>query len=212
LSKEKKVLLVGPLNSAGVGGMLEEMKVWSKALKLANCNISVFSMFNANPYFGDIPVFESLDLISPFFLTKKIRKIALRIWGSTPFKKRRDGFYLSKNWNSFANRFDHIILFITDSSKERLIFESSIKAKIAIRFTGTLGDFTNLKKDQKLAVKENRKYVFHAPALLFGFQPSIPTYFVDQTALFEEDLLQIPISSSISTFAMIGLFMQVKQV
>lgn len=212
MSQGKKILLVGPLNSAGVGGRLEEMKVWVRALRLADCEVSVFSMFNANSYFGPVPVYESIDLITPFSLPAAIRKTVLRIWASKPFKKQRDNFYLSKSWNSFSGKFDHIVLFITDSSKERLIFESPSKATIAIRFTGTLGDFTNLKTDQTLQFTAYRKYVFHAPELLFGFKSSIPTFFVDQTALAEKELLDLPITSSISTFAMIGLFMEVKQV
>jgi hypothetical protein len=101
LSHAKKILLVGPLNAAGVGGRLEEMKVWAKALSLADCEVSVFSMFNANPYFGSIPVYESLDIIIPFSPKSLLGKLALRIWGSKPFKKYRDNFYLSRKWESF---------------------------------------------------------------------------------------------------------------
>ncbi len=210
--KGKKILLVGPLNAAGVGGRLEEMKVWANALRLADCEVSVFSMFNANSYFGSIPVYESLDILTPFSPKSLLGKLALRIWGSKPFKKHRDNFYLSRKWESFSTRFDHIILFITDSSRERLIFESSYHPSVVIRFTGTIFDFTNIKRDEFLSFKFNRKYVFHDPALLFGYSPAIPTAFVDQTAIEEEKLLQIPITSSLATFAMIGLFMEVKQV
>jgi glycosyltransferase involved in cell wall biosynthesis len=212
LIKGKKILLVGPLNAAGVGGRLEEMKVWANALTFADCEVSVFSMFNANSYFGSIPVYESLDILSPFSLKSLLRKLALRIWGSKPFKRHRDNFYLSRKWESFSTRFDHIILFITDSSKERLIFESSSQTSVLIRFTGTIFDFTNLNRDAGLSSLPYRKYVFHDSALLFDYSPAIPTHFIDQTALEEEKLLQIPITSSLATFAMIGLFMEVKQV
>ncbi|WP_339704681.1 glycosyltransferase family 4 protein [Algoriphagus aquimarinus] len=210
--KGKKILLVGPLNAAGVGGRLEEMKVWANALILADCEVSVFSMFNANSYFGSIPVYESLDILTPFSPKSLLGKLALRIWGSKPFKRHRDNFYLSRKWESFSTRFDHIILFITDSSRERLIFESSSQTSVLIRFTGTIFDFTNLKRDAGLISLPYRKYVFHDPALLFGYSPAIPTHFVDQTVIEEEKLLQIPITSSLATFAMIGLFMEVKQV
>ncbi|TXE08777.1 glycosyltransferase family 4 protein [Algoriphagus aquimarinus] len=210
--KGKKILLVGPLNAAGVGGRLEEMKVWANALTLADCEVSVFSMFNANPYFGSIPVYESLDILTPFSSKSLLGKLALRIWGSKPFKRHRDNFYLSRKWESFSTRFDHIILFITDSSRERLIFESSSQTSVLIRFTGTIFDFTNLKRDAGLSSLPYRKYVFHDPALLFDYSPAISTHFVDQTAIEEEKLLQIPITSSLATFAMIGLFMEVKQV
>lgn len=212
MSKGKKILLVGPLNSEGVGGRLEEMKVWANALRLAECEVSVFSMFNANPYFGSVPVYESIDIFLPIASRSSFRKLALRIWGSKPFKKRRNNFYLSKKWESFSSRYDHIVLFITDSSKERSIFESSSLASVLIRFTGTISDFSNIQNDADLGFLHNRKYIFHDPALLFGYKPVIPAYFVDQTALAEKKLLQIPISSALATFAMIGLFMEVKQV
>tara|TARA_R110002072_G_scaffold30097_2_gene94354 strand:+ start:82806 stop:83903 length:1098 start_codon:yes stop_codon:yes gene_type:complete len=212
LIKAKKILLVGPLNAAGVGGRLEEMKVWANALKRAGCEVSVFSMFNANSYFGTSSVYESIDILTSISSSSPVRKLALRIWGSKPFKKQRDNFYLSKKWESFSNTFDHIILFITDSSRERLIFESPSDTSVLLRFTGTIFDFTNLKRDAGLSSLPFRKYVFHDPALLFGYSPVIPTHFVDQTAIEEEKLLQIPITSSVITFAMIGLFMEVKQV
>lgn len=212
MSKGKKILLVGPLNSDGIGGRLEEMKVWANALRLAECEVSIFSMFNAYPYFGPVPVYESIDIFSPIPSKSPFRKLALRIWGSKPFKKRRDNFYLSKKWESFSSRFDHIVLFITDSSRERLIFESASLASVLIRFTGTLSNFSNLQRDADLGSLHNRKYIFHDPILLFGNKPAIPTYFVDQTAIEEKKLLQIPITSSLTSFAMIGLFMEIKQV
>ncbi|MEB2779617.1 glycosyltransferase [Algoriphagus sp. C2-6-M1] len=212
MSEGKKILLVGPLNADGVGGRLEEMKVWANALRHASCEVSVFTMFNAQAYFGSIPVYESIDVLARISSNSPLRKFALRIWASKPFKKQRDKFYLSKEWEIFSNHFDHIILFITDSSRERLIFESSSQTSILLRFTGTIFDFTNLKRDAGLISLPFRKYVFHDPALLFGYKPDIPTCFVDQTAIEEKKLLQIPIASSVTTFAMIGLFMEVKQV
>lgn len=212
MSQRKKILLIGPLNSAGVGGRLEEMKVWANALRLADCNVSVFSMFNAHPYFGSIPVYESIDILTPLSSYPLLRKLLLRVWGSKLFKKLRDNFYFSEKWESFSNKFDHIVLFITDSSRERLIFDSPSLASVFIRFTGTISNFSNLNRDAHRSSVLNRKYIFHDPALLFGFKPAIPTYFVDQTAISEIELLQIPVSTSITTFAMVGLFMEVKQV
>lgn len=210
----KKVLLVGPLNQDGVGGRLEEMKVWAKSLNDFGAQVEVFTRFNSGPFFGIIPVKESVDLVFrtwPFKINL-FKKIFLRIWGSTILKSKRDVFFKSEIWNRFVNEFDHVILFINDSSSERAIFESSLNHRVFIRYTGILRSFEMLKMDGVKLDPNSRSYIFHDKNLLKYFTPTLPCYFVDQTAIQEKRLLDIPINSECKTFAMIGLFMDVKQI
>lgn len=211
---KNKVLVVGPLNKDGVGGRLEEMKVWVNALSSSGANVEVFTRFNSAPYFGDLPVWESTHVI---FGKKKIeirifKKIILRIWGSHFLKFKRDKFFYSKPWYRFLSEYDKVILFITDTSSERIIFESNIPQEVFIRFTGTLKNFEKLIIDGNNLKGRPRNYIFHDKNLLQNFIPELPYFFIDQTAIQEEVLLNVAINSNCKTFAMIGLFMEVKQV
>lgn len=209
-----RVLLIGPLNSAGVGGRLEEMKVWAKALEQAGADVHVFTRFNAAPLFGALSVWESAQIAfgPAFFSNPLFTKVILRIWGSQLLKAKRDDFFKSAAWNRFLMGFDKAILFITDASTERQVFESQTNVEIYLRFTGTITDFSRLKKDSQNLLDFPRTYVFHDPSLLKGFEPELHTAFVDQTAIKEPELLQLPISQQCKTFAMVGLFMDVKNV
>jgi|GEM_PF-5427884 len=209
-----KVLLVGPLNIDGVGGRLEEMKVWAKALDNAGAEVHVFTRFNSAPLFGVLPVWESAHLLfgknalsNPFF-----KYVILRIWGSGFLKTSRDQFFKSTSWNRFLGKFDKVILFITDASAERAIFESNTAKEIFIRFTGTITDFDNLLRDGNTLVGKPRGYIFHHQNLLKHFESKIDYKFIDQTAIQEKDLIKISIGNVCKTFAMIGLFMEVKNI
>jgi|AntRauMFilla1563_2_1112583.scaffolds.fasta_scaffold09193_2 glycosyltransferase involved in cell wall biosynthesis len=209
-----KVLLVGPLNKEGVGGRLEEMKVWAKALDSAGAEVQVFTRFNSAPLFGILPVLESANVAfgEYFFNNPLFKKIILRMWGSKFFKSSRNHFFESNSWNRFLDKFDKVVLFITDSSAERKIFESNTSKEIIIRFTGTITDFSKLICDGNSSTGKLRSYIFHDKNLLAGFKPKIPYKFIDQTAFKEKELLEIPINGNCKSFAMVGLFMEVKNI
>ncbi|WP_332910225.1 glycosyltransferase [Algoriphagus boritolerans] len=67
------------------------------------------------------------------------------------------------------------------------------------------------KSPQKKLSKAARNYVIHAPGLFYGFENSIPKVYIDQTTLAEKLLLHLKIDANLKVFAMIGLFMEVKQ-
>ncbi|MBN7817572.1 glycosyltransferase family 4 protein [Algoriphagus pacificus] len=211
---QKKILLVGPLNEQGVGGRLEEMKVWARALDTHGAIVEVFSRFNSGHYFDHVKVWESAHIIFGKKIDRipALKSLLIRVWASKFLKGRRELFFKSSSWNRFANGFDGIILFINDSSSEREIFESSLDLPIYIRFTGTLKNFDTLVKDGLNLNLTKRAYIFHDPNLLRDFIPTLPHYFIDQTAIQEEKLLKVPIDQKCQVFAMIGLFMEVKQV
>lgn len=211
----KKILLVGPLNKEGVGGRLEEMKLWANLLNGPNNHLEVFTPNFSGNYFDKIPCREAFDLKFPAFVSnnKGVKNILLRIWYSKFFKSKRDQFYLSTLWRKFAEEFDEIFLFITDESKERIIFESDIISKVYLRYTGTISDFSKIMNDSsKIKNTDLRSYIFHSPSLLQGNQTKLNSIFIDQTSILEDKLLKIPISGKVQTFGMVGLFMEVKQV
>ncbi len=210
----KNVLLVGPLNKDGVGGRLEEMKVWANSLKDHGAQVEVFTRFNSGPFFGDIPVWESAHLVFGkwAFRNSFLKKTSLRIWGSSALKTKRGTIFTSKDWSKFVSEFDCVILFINDTSSERSIFESPLKIPVFIRYTGILRSFKSLVKDGAELSSLARGYIFHDENLLKDFKPSLPFHFIDQTAIQEKKLLSIPIKPECKIFAMVGLFMDVKQV
>jgi glycosyltransferase involved in cell wall biosynthesis len=210
----KNILLVGPLNKEGVGGRLEEMKLWAKLLNGPAIHLEVFTPNFSGNYFGGISCKETFDLKFPGAWSKgRLRKMLLRIWYSQLFKNSRDRFYQSITWRNFAEKFDEIFLFITDDSKERIIFESDLKNHVYLRYTGTVSNFSRINNDSSLIKNTDlRSYIFHSTSLLQGNSPEISTVFIDQTAILEEKLLKIPISGEAMTFGMVGLFMEVKQV
>lgn len=209
-----KVLLVGPLNIEGVGGRLEEMKVWAQALDTGGAEVQIFTRFNSAPLFGNLPVLESAHIVFGIKVLKNLffKKIILRIWGSSFMKTSRDKFFYGRPWTQFLSDFDKVILFITDLSVERVIFESNIPQEVFIRFTGTISNFSKLENDVNFLIGKPRSYIFHDKNLLKDFEPQIPYKFIDQTAIQEKHLLEIPINSKCKTFAMIGLFMEVKNI
>lgn len=214
MKKKIKVLLVGPINNTGAGGRFEEMKVWTNSLESPNLEVWVHSMFNSRFTVGNGKMIESVEIefgflrnIIPFF-----KPLISRIWASKFFKARRENFYLSESWVSFASSFDRIILFINDSSKERLIFESNLTASISIRYTGVLHNLYKIELDNKRFFNSSRSYIFHDKALLKGYKPALKTYFIDQTVIKEKKLLSLPIKTSVRVFGMVGLFMTVKQI
>lgn len=212
--KEKKVLIVGPINKDGIGGRLEEMKIWANVLQDLELSPMVFSPYFSSQYFGKVKCVEIFDLFFHqyfSFLPKKIKGWLLRIWYSRFFKKRRDQFYKSKSWHKFASSFSHVLLFITNDSPERQIFESYLSNKVLIRFTGTISDFNKLNSDGEMLSLSNRSYIFHSKELLKGYIPKLPYHFIDQTCQNEEKLLNLAPVRSLKTFAMVGLFMEVKQ-
>lgn len=214
MKKINSVLLVGPINSSGVGGRFEEMKVWANSLESPNSEVWVHSMFNSKFKVGNGHMIESVEIkfkslrSFPSFL----KPLLIRIWTSKFFKSKRDNFYLSKSWISFASSFDWIILFINDTSKERLIFESGLTTRIAIRYTGILRNFQKLEVDSKRLNDFSRVYIFHDKALLKGYKPVLNTYFIDQTVIKEKSLLNLTITPNVRVFGMVGLFMTVKQI
>ncbi len=212
--QKNRILLVGPLNKDGVGGRLEEMKVWATALASAGAEVQVFTRFNSAPLFGALPVWESAQVVvgQKVFSNPLLKKMILRIWGSSILKTSRDQFFTSRAWDRFLGNFDKVILFITDSSSERAIFESSTPKEVSIRFTGTITNFSKLLSDGNSLHDKPRSYIFHHKDLLKGFEPKINHKFIDQTAIQEKKLVEIPISSECKTFAMIGLFMEVKNI
>ncbi|WP_425639518.1 glycosyltransferase family 4 protein [Algoriphagus yeomjeoni] len=210
----KKVLLVGPLNKDAVGGRLEEMKVWARSLEDHGAHVEVFTRFNSGPFFGNIPVWESAHLVfgKRLFRNSFIKKTLLRIWGSSILKTKRDAIFTTNVWSRFVSDFDCVILFITDTSLERSIFELPLNVPVFIRYTGLLRSFESLLRDGAKLDGFNRAYIFHDKNLLKEFKPSLPFHFIDQTAIQEKKLLSIPIRPQCKIFAMIGLFMEVKQV
>lgn len=209
-----KVLFVGPINNTGAGGRFEEMKVWANSLGTSNVEVWVHSMFNSRFTVGKGKMIESVEIEFGFFrkIIPFFKPLIRRIWASKFFKGKRENFYLSKSWFSFASSFDKIILFINDSSKERLIFESDLKSSISIRYTGIIHNFDKIELDGKRLLDFSRSYIFHDQALLKGYKPSLKTYFIDQTVLKEKSLLSLPITTNVSVFGMVGLFMTVKQI
>lgn len=206
--------MVGPINNSGVGGRFEEMKVWANSLESSNSEIWVHSMFNSQFKVGNGKMVESVE-IEFNFLRKSpsiLKSVFIRIWASKFFKSRRDKFYNSNSWKSFASPFDWIILFINDTSKERLIFESDLKTSIGIRFTGILSDFKKIEVDSKRLIDYSRIYIFHDKALLNGYKPGLTTCFIDQTVIKEDSLLNLEITPEVRIFGMVGLFMTVKQI
>lgn len=208
-----RILLVGPLNKEGVGGRLEEMKVWAKLFARQELEVCVFTPNFSGKYFGEIDCLEAIDLILGFkkSIPKTLKTYILRIWYSRIFKFKRDSFYQSKAWKSFAEGFSHLFLFITDDSKERMIFESDLPSRVMIRYTGTLHSFDKILRDNQYISQENRAYIFHSTDLIPGLVSKCPQYFIDQTCLQEEKLKLIPPTKSVKRFAMVGLFMHVKQ-
>jgi glycosyltransferase involved in cell wall biosynthesis len=209
----KRILLVGPINSQGIGGRFEEMKVWASCLHDSGHEVSVFSMFNSGFAMGSAEMNESVTLMWPNLWHKFtfLRAILIRVWGSRWFKNARDNFYTSKVWLDFASIFDHIILFITHQSKELVIFESGISRPVSVRFTGTIHDFTGLNNHGFISQIRVRKYVFHSSSLSQNLNNSIPKIFIDQATLSEKKLINIQIDGNAKIFGMIGLFMEVKQ-
>lgn len=214
MKKKIKILLVGPINNTGAGGRIEEMKVWENSLDIPNVEVWVHSMFNTQFAIGNGRMIESeeikfrfLRIIFPF-----LRPLFSKIWASKFFKLNRDNFYESKSWLTFASSFDKIILFINDTSKERLIFESNLTNSISIRFTGILHNFDKIQLDKERFSNLSRSYIFHDKALLKGYIPGLKTYFIDQTVLKESSLISLPITGDVRVFGMVGLFMAVKQI
>ncbi len=205
--------MVGPINDRGLGGRFEEMKVWTRFLEEEDFEVSVFSMFNSQ--FGIEKAFmvESVHLAFPNYwrFLKGFRKILLRVWGSKLFREQRERYYYSNGWREFADSFHHIILFITYQSKELRIFESDLAVPVSLRFTGTVHDFSPLKDHGRLLINAPRDYVIHGPGLFRGFENGIIKVYIDQTTLAEKSLLDLELQSNLSVFAMIGLFMEVKQ-
>lgn len=210
---KSKVLLVGPINDQGLGGRFEEMRVWARFLEEEQFEISVFSMFNSRFGLGNAKMIESVHLVFPNLWSwfPGLRNLVLRVWSSRFFRNQRDNFYTSKRWSAFAHSFNHIILFITHQSKEIKIFDSSMPIPISIRFTGTVHDFSGLKNHHRKLSEAARNYVIHAPGLFHGFENSISKVYIDQTTLAEKSLLELKIDANLKVFAMIGLFMEVKQ-
>ncbi|SEF41714.1 glycosyltransferase family 4 protein [Algoriphagus boritolerans] len=210
---KSKILLVGPINDQGIGGRFEEMRVWVRFLEEEQFNVSVFSMFNSRFGLENAKMVESVHLVFPNFWSwfPGLRNLILRVWSSRFFRNQRDNFYASKKWLVFARSFNHIILFITHQSREIKIFDSSLPVAVSIRFTGTVHDFSILKNHHKKLSKAARNYVIHAPGLFYGFENSIPKVYIDQTTLAEKLLLHLKIDANLKVFAMIGLFMEVKQ-
>lgn len=208
---DKKVLLVGPIHHLGVGGRFEEMKVWENILTRGGHHVSVFSMFNSNFLIGNAKMFESASILLPFIWKIRIFNfIILRFWKSKYFKKKRDEFYFSKKWVEFIYKFDLVILFITHLSREISIFESSISIPVYLRFTGIVSDFSYISHHNNIS-HLLRYYVFHSKVLKKGLESKIKSHYVDQTSIYENELINIPVSGNFKTFAMIGLFMEVKQ-
>lgn len=206
--------MVGPINNSGAGGRFEEMKVWANSIESSNIEVVVHSMFNSRFKIGKGRIIESIDIrfgnllnILPF-----LKPLFIRIWSSQLFKSKRDNFYCSKSWNSFASSFDRIILFINDTSRERLIFESELAIPIALRFTGILHNRSKIELDGNRLINFPRFYIFHDKALLKGHKPGLKTIFIDQTIIKENSFLSLPISDNIKIFGMVGLFMTVKQI
>jgi len=214
LKKVNRILLVGPINNSGVGGRFEEMKVWANSLESSNTEIWVHSMFNSQFKVGNGKMIESVEIEFNFLRNSPsiLKSLFIRIWASKIFKSRRDKFYNSNSWKSFASSFDWIILFINDTSKERLIFESDLKTSIGIRFTGILSNFKKIEVDSKRLIDYSRIYIFHDKALLNGYKPGLTTCFIDQTVIKEDSLLNLEITPEVRIFGMVGLFMTVKQI
>jgi glycosyltransferase involved in cell wall biosynthesis len=214
LKKKYNILLVGPINNSGSGGRIEEMKVWANSLESENIDISVYSMFNSKFKVGNAKMIESANIefgfIYKFFPT--LFPLIIRIWSSKFFKLKRKNFYFSKSWLSFASSFDRIVLFINDTSEERLIFESELTIPVAIRFTGILHNLNRLENDSKKLFQSSRYYIFHDKSLLKGYNPGLETKFIDQTVLNENSLVNLPITPNLKKFGMVGLFMAVKQI
>ncbi|GAB3218764.1 hypothetical protein GCM10027454_06930 [Algoriphagus aestuariicola] len=170
-------------------------------------------MFNSGFTLGGAKMNESLSLAWPHLwnIFPSLRGVLLRLWGSKWLKGVRDDFYNSQQWKDFASYFDHIVLFITYSSREMEIFESDLPVPVSVRFTGTIHDFSILKKHATLPAHLSRNYVFHSPFQIKSLTNSIPKVFIDQTTLAEGKLLDIEIDSQLKVFGMIGLFMEVKQ-
>lgn len=210
----RRILLVGPINDQGKGGRFEEMRLWGKFLLELENEVVVFSMFNSHFPIENATMIESAILNWPRIWSNfpYLRKFILRVWGSRIFKSKRDLFYESGVWKDFASTFDHILLFITHQSKEMSIFNLTIPATQSIRFTGTIHDFSVLNHQVNYPFLLKRNYVFHSPSLSKGLETTVTKYFIDQTTLAENQLLQIPLSGSFNIFAMIGLFMEVKQI
>lgn len=210
---KKRILLVGPINDRGLGGRFEEMKVWSRFLEEENLEVSVFSMFNSQFGIGKSTMIESAQLAFPIYwkFFPRLREILLRVWGSKLFRKKRERFYYSTGWEEFAGSFQHIILFITHQSKELRIFDSDLPVPISLRFTGTVQDFSYLTHHKKLIINAPRNYVIHGPSLFRGFENNIVKFYIDQTTLAEKSLLELDLRSNLNVFAMVGLFMEVKQ-
>lgn len=213
MKKKFKVLLVGPINDQGLGGRFEEMRVWVRFLEEEQFEVTVFSMFNSRFGLGNAKMVESIHLVFPNLWKwfPWIRNLLLRIWASKFLRNQRDNFYTSERWSKFAHSFDHIILFITHQSREMKIFDSSLPISVSIRFTGTVHDFSTLKNHHRKLSEAARNYVIHAPGLFHGFENSIPKVYIDQTTLAEKSLLELKIDPNLKVFAMIGLFMEVKQ-
>ncbi|SDA78007.1 Glycosyltransferase involved in cell wall bisynthesis [Algoriphagus alkaliphilus] len=210
---KSKVLLVGPINDQGLGGRFEEMRVWARFLEQEQFEVSVFSMFNSRFGLENAIMVESVHLVFPTLWSwfPRLRNLVLRVWSSRFFRNQRNDFYNSEKWYAFAHSFNHLVLFITHQSKEIKIFESSLPVPVSIRFTGTVHDFSALKIHHKKLSSVARNYIIHAPGLFHGFENSIPKVFIDQTTLAEKSLLDLKIDSNLKIFAMIGLFMEVKQ-
>ncbi len=206
--------MVGPLNKEGVGGRLEEMKVWAKLFAQQEFEVCVYTPNFSGKYFGKIDCLEALDLILGFkkSVPKTLKAFILRIWYSRIFKFKRDSFYQSNSWKKFAEGFSHLFLFITDDSKERRIFESNLPNRVMIRYTGTLNSYSKILKDNQFISPEKRAYIFHSTDLIPGLVSNCPQYFIDQSCLQEERLKLIPLTKSVKRFAMVGLFMPVKQI
>ncbi|MHA7129386.1 glycosyltransferase family 4 protein [Algoriphagus namhaensis] len=209
----EKVLLVGPLNAAGAGGRLEEMKVWASLITNQGRSVTVFTPYFAKSHFEASSCLESADVVLKGLLPRSgwIRSLFLRVWYSKLFKSARDRFYATKSWEDFASGFSTIILFITEKSREVEIFKSNLSTVVFTRFTGLIGDLHALKQMDQTNSSSVRGYIFHSKELIPDIQLSKATRFVDQTAAQEDDLLQLNLVKQAKTFAMIGLFMPIKQ-
>ena len=214
MSKKHKILLVGPINNSGSGGRIEEMKVWANSIESEGFDVSAYSMFNSKFKVGNAKMIESANIefgfINKFF--PFMIPLFIRIWSSKFFKRKRKNFYNSKSWFSFASSFDRIVLFINDTSDERLIFESELSIPVALRFTGILHNLKRIENDSKRLFQSSRYYIFHDKSLLRGYVPGIESKFMDQTVLNEDSLVNLPITSNLKKFGMVGLFMAVKQI
>lgn len=213
MTLKQTVLFVGPINDQGLGGRFEEMRIWARFLEQEKVEVSVFSMFNSQFAMENARMFESAQLEFPTIWSRVpgFRKLLLRIWGAKIFRTKRDCFYSSNRFIAFAGSFDHIILFITHQSKEMKIFESTLPVPVSIRFTGTVHDSSKLQNHHTEFSKAPRNYVIHSPRLLKRVENSIPKVYIDQTSLSEKSLLELELDSNLKVFAMIGLFMEVKQ-